>query len=227
MLTAIGDVMRQLYDRGWITTRDGNVSLRKKDSKFLYITPSGWRKTIIHPEHMVKLKFLHDFSDVSLPEGSSSNPSGELHMHFLLQKDAKSCRAIVHAHPTNVVSAMFAGWDLVKISRMFPEISRYTKVAPTVPFLPAISHQLGLATWASLSGNDYNLTAEKISENEVKYSIDLTAKENVITELNFDIVGQDKHGVCSVAKDPWSAYEHIERLDHICEIVLKSGVKPF
>jgi L-fuculose-phosphate aldolase len=24
--------------------------------------------------------------------------------------------------------------------------------------------------------------------------------------------------------DPWAAYEHIERLDHICEIVLKSGV---
>jgi L-fuculose-phosphate aldolase len=27
-----------------------------------------------------------------------------------------------------------------------------------------------------------------------------------------------------VAIDPWAAYEHIERLDHICEIVLKSGV---
>ena len=29
-----------------------------------------------------------------------------------------------------------------------------------------------------------------------------------------------------MASDPWSAYEHIERLDHICEIVLKSGVSP-
>jgi hypothetical protein len=27
-----------------------------------------------------------------------------------------------------------------------------------------------------------------------------------------------------VAIDPWAAYEHIERLDHICEIVLQSGV---
>jgi len=32
------------------------------------------------------------------------------------------------------------------------------------------------------------------------------------------------HGVCAVAIDSWAAYEHIERLDHICEIVLKSGV---
>jgi len=27
-----------------------------------------------------------------------------------------------------------------------------------------------------------------------------------------------------VDTDPWAAYEHIERLDHICEIVLKSGI---
>jgi L-fuculose-phosphate aldolase len=25
--------------------------------------------------------------------------------------------------------------------------------------------------------------------------------------------------------DPWAAYEHVERLDHVCEIVLKSGVR--
>ena len=49
MLTAIGDVMRRVYERGWITTRDGNISMRKREGKYLYITPSGWRKTIVHP----------------------------------------------------------------------------------------------------------------------------------------------------------------------------------
>lgn len=43
--------------------------------------------------------------------------------------------------------------------------------------------------------------------------------------IRFDIVGQANHGVCSVGKNPWDAYEHIERLDHICQIVLASGVK--
>lgn len=42
--------------------------------------------------------------------------------------------------------------------------------------------------------------------------------------LESTIVGQANHGVCAVAMDPWAAYEHIERLDHICEIVLKSDV---
>ena len=49
MLTAMGDVMRKAYDKGWITTRDGNVSLKRTDSSILYITPSGWRKNNTPP----------------------------------------------------------------------------------------------------------------------------------------------------------------------------------
>ncbi len=54
MLTAIGDVMREAHKRGWITTRDGNCSVRMRNRPYLYITPSGVRKTIIHPESVQK-----------------------------------------------------------------------------------------------------------------------------------------------------------------------------
>lgn len=37
MITAIGDVMREAYKRNWITTRDGNISIRR--GKSFYITP--------------------------------------------------------------------------------------------------------------------------------------------------------------------------------------------
>ena len=40
----------------------------------------------------------------------------------------------------------------------------------------------------------------------------------------FDIVGQKNHGVTAVGKNPWEAFEHIERVEHICQIVLASGV---
>jgi len=197
MLTAIGDVMRRCYDKGWITTRDGNISLRKRGSQTLYITPSGWRKTIIHPEHVVKVRFGFD-GTLDVPKDSS--PSGELEMHRLLQLGNSSTRAVVHVHPTHIVAAVYAGWDLQRIASEFPEVSRYTRVGPTVPVLPATSPELARATAsAMLDGNG---------------------------KLAFDVVGQANHGVCSVAGDPWSAYEHIERLDHICEIVLRSGVRP-
>lgn len=197
MLTAIGDVMRKCYDKGWITTRDGNISLRKRGSSTLYITPSGWRKTIIHPEHMVKVRVTWDGS-LDAPTGSS--PSGELEMHRLLQREKSVTRAVVHVHPTHIVAAMFAGWDLQKIAAEFPEVSRYTRVGPTVSKLPATSSQLALATSIAMLDTEGGLA--------------------------FDVVGQANHGVCSVAGDPWAAYEHVERLDHICEIVLKSGVRP-
>ncbi|MCA9643503.1 MAG: class II aldolase/adducin family protein [Polyangiaceae bacterium] len=197
MLTAIGDVMRRLYERGWITTRDGNCSLRRTNSRMLYVTPSGWRKTILHPEHLVKLAFGAN-QELVVPEGA--NPSGELHMHWLLQKDATSVRAVVHAHPTHVVAAIYRGFKLPDVAAEFPEIFRYTRVGPSVTAIPAITRDLGDATAVAFGLKD--------------------------GQLDFDIVGQANHGVCAVAGDPWSAYEHIERLNHVCEIVLASGVRP-
>ena len=197
MLTAIGDIMRECHERGWITTRDGNISLRRTNSKTLYITPSGWRKTIVHPEHIVKCKLTD--GGVSVPSRQSA--SGELHMHWLIQRDASKTRAVVHVHATHIVAAMYAGWDLQEVARQFPEVNRYTRVGPNVPCLPATSRELGDATGAHLG----------------------VAGDG---SLQYDIVGQANHGVCAVAGDPWSAFEHVERLEHICEIVLKSGVKP-
>ena len=201
MLTAMGDVMRRAYELGWITTRDGNVSLCRTNSNTLYITPSGWRKTIIHPEHIVKCKITP--AGVNLPEDSAP-PSGELEMHTKLQRYHRGTRAVVHLHPTNIIAAMYAGWDLQKLSDEFPEVSRYTRVGPSVPVLPVTSSALAAATFESMT--DFSNTGTNI----VKY----------------DIVGQKNHGVCAVGPNPWDAYEHIERLEHICEIVLKSGKNP-
>jgi L-fuculose-phosphate aldolase len=196
MITAIGDVMRKCYEKGWITTRDGNVSLRRKNSQILYITPSGVRKNKIEVENIVKLQI--DNNSLIIPEGKV--PSGELHMHWLLQSvDNNQTRSVLHVHATNIVAAMEAGWDLQLIAKRFPEVNRYTKVGPNVPVLPAVSKELGDATFKSM-------TEER--------------------KIVYDIIGQARHGICAVANHPWAAYEHVERLEHICEVVLKSGIRP-
>ena len=98
----MGDVMRRAYEKGWITTRDGNVSLRRASKSTLYITPSGWRKTIIHPEHMIKIKMKKDGS-LKIPDGTY--PSGELEMHHKLQElHRNKTQAVVHLHPTNIIA---------------------------------------------------------------------------------------------------------------------------
>ena len=96
MLTAMGDVMREAYKRGWITTRDGNCSVRMRNRPYLYITPSGVRKTIIHPEHLVKMKIIEE----ELIINPSDKPSGELWMHWHLLTDSPKTRSVLHLHPT-------------------------------------------------------------------------------------------------------------------------------
>lgn len=207
MITAIGDVMREAYSRGWITTRDGNCSLRRAKSNILYITPSGVRKTIIYPETVKRIKILKrgtstrndsHFTEI-LDEASLDNPSGELEMHWLLQRNLKKTRCVLHLHPTYIVAAMHKGLDLKTISEDFPEIYRYTRVGPNVEKLPPVSKELAVKTSEAL-GCSFN------------------------GSIKYDIVGQAAHGVCSVGANPWDAFEHIERLEHICKIVLASNI---
>lgn len=198
MITAIGDVMRECYKRGWITTRDGNCSLRRTGENKIYITPSGCRKNIIYPENIVKI--IYREKDDKLLHGKNTSPSGELEMHWQLLKNSKSTRCVLHVHPTNIVAAMFVGWSLPEAAAEFPEVYRYTRVGPNVPSLPAISQELADATSEAFGLND--------------------------GKIEYDVVGQANHGVCAVGSNPWDAFEHIERLEHICQIVLNSGVRP-
>lgn len=219
MLTSMGDLMREAHRRGWITTRDGNISVRRKNS--FYITPSGGRKAIIQPEHILKAK-VEDSKSLSWGKGVqlSSKPSGELEMHWMLQTtdDFVGCRSVVHLHPTYTIAAMHAGWNLQALAEVFPEVSRYTKVAPNVPVLPVTSSQLASATYNAMTDS----FEKEESYNGLTEQIEYVTK----TYLMYDIVGQTAHGVCAVGKSPWDAFEHIERLEHVCQIVLASGVSP-
>lgn len=192
MLTAIGDVMREAYARNLITTRDGNCSLRVKGRKCLYITPSAVRKITIIPETINKLDIKH--GRLYVPKGSK--PSGELAMHWALQQ--QDCtRAVLHLHPTYTIAAMHAGVDLQELAKEFPELGRYTKVAPNVPKVPVTSQALAYAT--------------------AKNMLDSTGRPC------YNIVGQVDHGICAIGKNPWEAFEHCERLEHVAKIAMLSG----
>lgn len=201
MITAICDVLKECYARGWISTRDGNGSVRRSNENWLYVTPSGTKKQRLDAESLVKMEFQPDKSLVQVNTQATGKPSGEIELHRRLLAEIPDTRTVVHVHPTYTIAAMYAGFDLQALSLEFPEIHRYTRVAPNVPNVPAISRELAEATCEALQ---------------------LTADGHIST----DIVGLDRHGVIAVARDPWGAFEHIERLEHICQIVLASGVRP-
>jgi L-fuculose-phosphate aldolase len=202
------------YKRNWITSRDGNISIRHHDRDHFYITPSGVRKQTLQPDQFKKIQLIDQvnpvppfltkswqeeyYTDIS----ANLTPSGELPLHFGLQKEmgqhSNDVRVVVHVHPTYCIAAMHAGIDLSTISNAFPELNRYTRVAPNVGDVAPISQELADACHSNLG-------------------LDLAGN------IKFDIVGINGHGVVAIDVTPWRAYEHIERLEHICKIVLASG----
>ena len=208
MLETICETMVSAYQRNWITSRDGNVSIRHHDRDHFYITPSGIRKQTMQPELFKKIglspsKMLWQelpYTDIS----ANLKPSGEIPLHFGLQRKmgqhADDVRVVMHFHPTYCVAAMHAGIALDELVKDFPELGRYTKVAPNVPDVAPISQELADETIGRLG-----VTWDG--------------------EIMHDIIGIKGHGVVSIDTSPWRAYEHIERLEHICQIVLASGKK--
>ena len=214
MLETICEVLQDAYKRNWITSRDGNVSIRHHDRDHFYITPSGVRKQTLQPDQFKKIKinrithavppfFQYGWEEMVYTDISKNlTPSGEIPLHFGLQREmgdhAGEVRVIVHVHPTYCIAAMHAGIDLSTISDAFPELNRYTRVAPNVGDVPPISQEL----------------ADQCHKN-----LGLDTRGNIA----YDIVGIKGHGVVAIDTSPWRAYEHVERLEHICRIVLASG----
>ena len=209
MLETICDVMLDAYKRNWITSRDGNVSIRHHDRDHFYITPSGVRKQTLQPDQFKKIAIMQqpvnrwswtelEYTDIS----KNLKPSGEIPLHFGLQKamgqHSDDVRVVVHVHPTYCIAAMHAGIDLSTVSDAFPELNRYTRVAPNVGDVPPISQELADQCHTNL-------------------------KLDVDGNIAYDIVGIKGHGVVAIDTSPWRAYEHIERLEHIARIVLASG----
>ena len=197
--------MVDAYKRNWITSRDGNVSIRHHDRDHFYITPSGVRKQTLQPDQFKKIGISPSgmlwqelpYTDIS----ANLKPSGELPLHFGLQKKmgqhSNDVRVVVHLHPTYCVAAMHAGIELGVIAKQFPELSRYTRVAYNVGDVPPISQELA---------------------DQCHHHLELDDHGNIA----YDIVGIKGHGVVAIDTSPWRAFEHIERLEHICKIVLSS-----
>ena len=206
MLETICDTLVEAYRRNWITSRDGNVSIRHHDRDHFYITPSGVRKQTMQPDQFKKIAFskVNDnwldlpYTDIS----ANLKPSGEIPLHFGLQRamgqHSNDVRVVVHLHPTYCVAAMHRGIELSSLAGDFPELSRYTSVAPNVGDVAPISQEL----------------ADRCHEN---------LQLDDLGNIAYDIVGIKGHGVVAIDTSPWRAFEHIERLEHICQIVLASG----
>ena len=89
-------IMQRIYDFGMTTTSGGNLSILDDEGN-IWITPAGVDKGSLHPSDIVQVR----------PDGSYEGihpPSSEFPFHIAIYETRPELRAIIHAHPTALVS---------------------------------------------------------------------------------------------------------------------------
>lgn len=101
----IVDIGRRLWERGFVASNDGNISVRLDDRR-LITTPKSVSKGFMTPDMMV----ITDFDGKRL--AGERDPSSELKMHLQVYRDRPDARAVVHAHPPTATGFAVAGIPL-------------------------------------------------------------------------------------------------------------------
>ncbi len=102
----IVEVSRFMYNRGYITSKEGNLSY--KVDNFILITPSGTPKFKIKEDDIVVL----DIEDVR--KGLKMNASSEIFTHLACYDTDDSVKCILHAHPENTILLNLLNEDFKK-----------------------------------------------------------------------------------------------------------------
>ena len=101
----IVEVGRRLWQRGFVASNDGNISVRLDESR-LITTPKNVSKGFMTPEMMV----VTDLDGRKI--AGERDPSSELKMHLEVYRNRPDARAVVHAHPPTATGFAVAGIPL-------------------------------------------------------------------------------------------------------------------
>ena len=104
---------RRLYERGYVVSSDGNISVRLDDKRIL-TTPAGMNKGELKRDDLVVV----DMDGKKLQ--GRREPSSELNMHLFIYRNRPDVKAIVHAHPPYCTGYATAGIPLDKC--VLPEV---------------------------------------------------------------------------------------------------------
>ncbi len=106
-------VCRALYEKGFVSANDGNVSARLPNGNIL-TTPTSLNKGRVTENDLVEVTITGS------PVGSGSIPSSELGMHLFIYQHRADVNAVVHAHPTYATA--FATARIPLDQPLYPEV---------------------------------------------------------------------------------------------------------
>jgi L-fuculose-phosphate aldolase len=124
-------VCRLLYEKGFVTATDGNVSVRLSANRVLS-TPSGFSKGFLTPEQLVVTDMEGKEIPSPEPAGQALQPTSELLMHLEAYRQRPDIGAVIHAHPPICVALSIAGISLAKC--LLPEVVVTLGLIPTTEY---------------------------------------------------------------------------------------------
>lgn len=121
-------VGKLLYDRGYVASNDGNISVRTGQNELL-ITPSGVSKGRMTPKMLVRCDLE---GNVLADDESGRFPSSEIKMHLRVYERRPDVGAVVHAHPVFATAFAILRHDLAE--PYLPELVLNFGRIPVAPF---------------------------------------------------------------------------------------------
>lgn len=106
-------VGRRMYERGYVASNDGNISVRLSEDRLL-VTMTGVSKGFLTPEQLIVIDY-----DGNVISGRFK-PSSEIKMHLMVYQERSDVNGVAHAHPPTATGFSVAGIPLTEC--LLPEV---------------------------------------------------------------------------------------------------------
>ena len=121
------DIGKRLWQREFIASNDGNITVRVGDNRLL-TTPTGVSKGFMTMDMIIEM----DMDGKVLSQNKKYRPSSEVKMHMEVYRQREDIRSVVHAHPPVCTSFAVAGIPLDKC--VLPEAVLTLGAVPIAPY---------------------------------------------------------------------------------------------
>jgi L-fuculose-phosphate aldolase len=146
----IVEVGKRLYNKGFVASNDGNISIRLPNDEVL-ITPTGVSKGYMSESDILKVSMSGEVISGHL------KPTSEIKMHLAVYRKRPDVKAIVHAHPPKATAFAVAGIGFDKIT--LPEVVFSLGSIPLAEYGTPTTHEVPEAVEKHIVKSDALLLA--------------------------------------------------------------------
>ncbi|GMG95614.1 class II aldolase/adducin family protein [Tepidimicrobium xylanilyticum] len=197
-------IVKSMYDRWLTNAAGGNLSWKVSDNHYI-MTASGLSSKYlwdIDPENILVVD-----DNLNIIEGRGK-VTREINMHMEIYKNDDKVKAVIHAHPKELMIYACMGIDMPIVSEALEFLG---EKIPCLPYRPATTKELAelVGSWTS------------------SFSKEFTEKELIMEDIYAYAALLCRHGVIVASDNLFSANEMLERLEtnayvHIHAAILES-----